>query len=63
MNKITIDGKEYDLSNMSDELKTQIGNVKLCDQRLQKLQQELAITQTARNAYASTLKGALATEN
>lgn len=56
MSNITIDGKEFALENLSDEAKNQLMSLQVCDQKLQSLQQELAIMQTARNAYANALK-------
>lgn len=59
MAKVTINGKEYDTETMSKEAKDNMTNVKLCDDRIQELQRDLAITQTARNAFAVALKNAL----
>ena len=59
MAKVTIDGKEYDTEKLSDEVKSNIQNVQFCEQKLAELKRELALTQTARNAYAQALKGAL----
>ncbi len=59
MPKVTIDDREYELDNLPEEARTQLANMNLCDQRLQQLQRDIAITQTARNAYASALKAAL----
>lgn len=56
MSNITIDGKEYALETLSEEAKNQLMSLQVCDQKLQSLQQELAIMQTARNAYANALK-------
>lgn len=56
MSNIAIDGKEYALEALSDEAKNQLMSLQVCDQKLQSLQQELAIMQTARNAYANALK-------
>ena len=59
MAKITIDGKEYETDALSDEAKANIQNVQFCEQKMAELKRELAIVQTARNAYAAALKGAL----
>ena len=59
MAKITIDGKEYETDALSDEAKNNIQNVQFCEQKLADLKRELALVQTARNAYAQALKGAL----
>ena len=57
---VTIDNKEYDTDKLSDEAKTQLANVQLTDQEIQRLNIQLAIAQTARNAYAKALNVALA---
>ena len=59
MTKVTIDGKEYDSGNLSNEAQDNILNLRYCDQRLAELRRELAVTQTARNAYAQALQGQL----
>ena len=59
MPKITIDKKEYELDDLSEAAKSQLANMNLCDQRIQQLQRDIAITQTARNAYAAALKNEL----
>lgn len=55
-NSIVIDGTEYPLDDLSSEAKSQIVNLRVVDQELQRLQAQLAITQTARAAYARALK-------
>ena len=49
---ITIDGKEYAPDELSDNAKEQLASMKIADERIAQLQSELAIAQTARNAYA-----------
>ena len=56
MASITIDGKEYNLEDLSDSSRAQLASLQLTDQRIGQLQADLAIAQTARNAYASALK-------
>ena len=56
---IKINNKDYDTNQMSDEAKSQLANIQLTDQEIQRLQIRLAITQTARNAYAKALQAAL----
>lgn len=55
MAQITIDGKEYDSDALSPEARAQISNLAATDRRLAELQRDLAITQTARSAYAKAL--------
>ena len=63
MATLTIDGKEYDTEQLSDAAKAQLTNVQLVDQKIAQLQQELAIMQTARNAYANALQAELPKES
>jgi len=56
---ITIDGRQYDLKDLSDNAKAQIGNLRVTDQEIQRLNQQLAIAQTARAAYARALQSEL----
>ncbi|CAA0091047.1 DUF6447 family protein [Zhongshania aliphaticivorans] len=57
--KITIDGKEYDLASLTNEAKSQLMNIRVADQKIASAQQDLAVLQTARNAYARALAEAL----
>ncbi|MBB1485311.1 DUF6447 family protein [Oceanospirillum sediminis] len=59
MSKINIDGKDYDLNTLPEEAQKQILSLQVCDQKIRNTEQELAILQTARNAYALALKGQL----
>ena len=56
MAKITIDDKEYDTDALSDSVKAQITSMRLADAEIQRLNIQLAIAQTARNAYALAVK-------
>jgi len=62
MANITIDGKEYDVEKLSDAAKAQLMSLQLTDKKIAELNTELAIVQTARNAYAVALKEALETK-
>ena len=63
MTKITIDDKEYDSENLSEETLNQFNSIRLTDVKLAELKRDLGITQTARNAYAMALKAALDNED
>ncbi|CAH1043420.1 DUF6447 family protein [Halomonas sp. TD01] len=52
---VTIDGKEYTLESLGQQGREQLQNLRVTDQELQRLQDQLAITQTARNTYARIL--------
>lgn len=56
---ITIDGKEYELADLSDEARAQLQSLQATDARIAQTQQELAMMQTARIAYAAALKASL----
>lgn len=57
---ITIDGKEYELSNLSESARAQVGNLQVTDSEIKRLQAQLSIFKTARQAYATALKDELA---
>ena len=59
MAKITIDGKEYDSEALSEEARNNLQNIQVCEQKIADLKRDMAIAQTARNAYAQALKGQL----
>ena len=59
MSTITIDGTEYAEEALSSEAKAELVSMQVCDQRIAALQIDLRIAQTARNAYATALKGLL----
>ena len=59
MAKITIDGKEYDSEALSEEVRNNLQNIQVCEQKIADLKRDMAIAQTARNAYAQSLKGQL----
>lgn len=56
MPSITIDDKEYDTEKLSDAVKAQITSMRLADAEIQRLNIQLAIAQTARNAYALAVR-------
>ena len=59
MPKITIDGKDYDPEQLSNEATSQLTSLQVTDAEIQRVQIQLAIAQTARNVYATALKSAL----
>ncbi|MHA4871342.1 hypothetical protein ACXZ1M_26995 [Duganella sp. PWIR1] len=52
---ITINGTSYASQNLSEAAKAQAVNVQVVDAELARLQQQIAIAQTARNAYVAAL--------
>jgi hypothetical protein len=59
MPNIKIDDKEYDFDSLSNEAKSQLQMINICDQELARLNAQLAITQTARLAYSKALQEVL----
>ena len=59
MTEITIDEKDYDVDDLSDEAKAQVVSLNFVDAELSRLQLKVAAMQTARNAYATALKSLL----
>ena len=55
-NTLTVDGKEYDPSTISDNAKNIIANIQFSDQELARLRMHNAALQTARQAYLNALK-------
>lgn len=53
--KVTIDGKEYDLDMLSEVAKGQLMSIRAVDAELGRLQNQIAIYQTARKAYWGVL--------
>lgn len=56
MPNITIDDKEYDTDKLSEATKAQLTSMRLADAEIQRLNIQLAIAQTARNAYALAVR-------
>ncbi|MDR5900461.1 DUF6447 family protein [Halomonas vilamensis] len=52
---ITIDGTEYNVNDLSENAQNQVLNLRVTDAEIEKLNQQLAIYQTARTAYARAL--------
>lgn len=56
MNKITIDGKEYDLSDASAEVRAQLNNLQFVNEQILQRNNELQIAETAKIGYSRALK-------
>jgi len=59
MATITVNGAEYDTENLSEEANAEINMLANVEKRLLEAQIEVAILQTAKNAYANRLTGLL----
>ena len=58
--KIIIDDVEYNLDDFSDNAKAQLANIQFVDAQLQQLNNEWAVSDTARIGYTNALKSELA---
>ena len=56
MSKITIDNKEYDLTNATDSVKEQLANVEFVSEMLLQKNNELQVAETAKIGYSRALK-------
>lgn len=61
--KITIDGTEYAVSDLSDEAKAQINSLRYIEVELQRLQAQAAVLNTAKRAYGASLKALLSADD
>ena len=59
MPTLNIDNKEYDVDSLSNEAKAQLGSIQFVDNEIARLQGQLAVMQTARNAYGNALSSLL----
>ncbi|MBK5935778.1 DUF6447 family protein [Halorhodospira halophila] len=59
---VTIDGSEYKLADLSDNARQQLVNLRAADAEIQRLERQLAMARTARQAYARVLQGELSSE-
>ena len=59
MPTITINNQPYDTDTLPDAAKQQVKMLALTDAEIKRLQTQLAIAQTARNAYARALAEAV----
>ena len=60
---INIDGKEYDLEKLSEKAKEQLINIQFVDDQIQQLNNEWAVSDTARLGYTRALKSDLEQNN
>ena len=55
MAKVNINGSEFDTDNMSDEAKNQLVMLQFTDAEIRRLEGQLAVYRTAKNAYSKAL--------
>ena len=63
MAKVTIDDKEYETDDMSENARSQLMSLQFVNGELPRLNAKLAAMQTAANAYSVALGEALKAEN
>ena len=56
MPKFTLDEIEFNTEDLSDNGKAQFASLQFLEVQMKKLQSEIAVYQTARNAYIQALK-------
>mgnify|MGYP006074724839 FL=1 len=56
---ITIDNVDYKLSQLSDECRQELATLQLCEQEIVRVNAQLAIALTARNAYRNAVSNLL----
>jgi hypothetical protein len=59
MPKLMVDDIEYNTEDLSDNGKAQLASLQFLEVQMKKLNSEIAVYQTARNAYISALKAEL----
>ena len=63
MAKVTIDDKEYEADEMSEEAKAQLASLQFVNSEILRLQAKLAAMQTAASAYGGALGNLLKAED
>ena len=63
MAKVTIDDKEYEADEMSEEAKAQLASLQFVNSEILRLQAKLAAMQTAASAYGGALGSLLKAED
>ena len=56
MATITIDNKEYNLDDLTDKAKENLGSLQFVQNEITRIQSKLAVMQTAATAYSAVLK-------
>ena len=59
MANITIDGQEYDLNDLSEKAKEQVGNLQFVQSEIKRLEAQLAVNKVAASVYSATLNSEL----
>lgn len=59
MARITIDNVEYPMEQIPDIARSHLSHIQFIDQEIARLQSQIAVLQTARQAYAKAVRSAL----
>lgn len=59
MGTITIDDKDYEFDDLTDQQKAIVGQLSQCQKKMAELQSEFDIVQVASSVYVSNLKALL----
>lgn len=62
MPTVTINGKNYETENLSEDARNQLASIQFADRKINELRAELAAMQTARNTYGRALMAKLGEE-
>ena len=60
---ISFNGTTYAVGDLSESARTQVGNLMMVDAEISRLQRQMAIAQTARNAYAGAFAATIGTRS
>ena len=63
MAKVTIDDKEYETDDLSENARAQLGSLQFVNAEIPRLQAKVAAMQTAANGYSLALGNALKDED
>lgn len=56
METVTVDGVEYQLNELTDEVREQVMNIRFVDEQILQRNNELQVAQTAKMGYTLALK-------
>lgn len=59
MATLTVEGKQFDINELSEEAKSCANSVSFCDNRISQLEAELAVVKMARHGFVQRLVAAL----
>lgn len=60
MESIMIDGVQYEYDSLSDNAKAQAASLRFLEVHMKRLQDDIAVVNTARSAYVESLRAELA---